>query len=184
MGELEFPVEAFSAFSNSWLRYAAARQHRLPRSAERKASSQQAWDPEFFYISRDEVTLELPRYLAKVENSGVAIGDFEYLIGALPSARKVSDGAATYGEESTDALVAEEASEDEDAEQQEDTGIVETEPPRRLPKSTCSGSVIGSTESFGLSSKSTKAPSLKLRRKTKQKHLTCACLTRHCRRLL
>lgn len=120
--------EAFSTFSNSWLRYAEARKPRSPRSTERKAGSQQAWDPEFFYISRDEVTLELPRYFAKVENSGVAIGDFEYLISALPSARKASDDAATYGEESTDALVDEEAPEDEDAEHDEDIDKEETEP--------------------------------------------------------
>lgn len=114
--------EAFSAFSNSWRRYADARP-RVSKSVKPKESSQQAWDPEFFYISRDEVTLELPRYFAKLENSDVAIGDFEYLIGALPTARRSPSDSATYSEESTDALVDEELPDGEG----EDTKVENTE---------------------------------------------------------
>lgn len=108
--------EAFSAFSNSWLRYDTAGRPKSPKPRVDKGASQRDWDPDLFYISRDEVTLELPRYFAKVESSGFAIGDFEYLIGALPSARRSLATGVTYEEESTDALVEEEAAEGEEGE--------------------------------------------------------------------
>jgi hypothetical protein len=120
--------EAFSTFSNSWLRYAATGRPKTAKPTARPESSQQDWDPGLFYISRDEVTLELPRYFAKVENSGAAIGDFEYLISALPSARRASTDDSGYGAESTDALVGEEEAEGEEGDDEEAAATEEEEP--------------------------------------------------------
>jgi hypothetical protein len=121
--------EAFSAFSNSWLRYASVGRPRSTRPREHDGSSQKGRDPDLFYISRDEVTLELPRYFAKVGDSGVAIGDFEYLIGALPSARRSLATGVAYEDEPTDALVDEQAAEGEDAVGEEAAPRKEDEPP-------------------------------------------------------
>jgi hypothetical protein len=46
----------------------------------------QSRDPDTFYVSLEDVRLELPAYFARVESSGWGIGDFEYLISALPAA--------------------------------------------------------------------------------------------------
>lgn len=119
--------EAFSAFSNSWLRYDNAGRPRSVKPGQPKDDTRQDWDPDLFYISRDEVTLELPRYFAKVENSGVSIGDFEYLIGALPSARRSLATGLTYEDEVTDALIDEE--EAAAAEGGEDARDEDTAPP-------------------------------------------------------
>lgn len=110
--------DAFNAFSDSWLRYTQSRRPRAPKPAEPSTESRTVWDPENFYISRDELTLELPRYFARVDNSGVSIGDFEYLIGALPSAHRALDDGATYSEESTDALLGDEPPEEDDVEEE------------------------------------------------------------------
>ena len=110
--------DAFNAFSDSWIRYTQSRRPRTPKLAESSTESRTVWDPENFYISRDELTLELPRYFARVDNSGVSIGDFEYLIGALPSAQRALDDGATYSEESTDALFGDEPPEEDDVEEE------------------------------------------------------------------
>ncbi len=79
--------DAFFALSKGWVQYAKTLKPSTPtRGGESQDEQTESWDPESFYVSLEEVRLELPAYFARVESSGWGIGDFEYLISALPAA--------------------------------------------------------------------------------------------------
>jgi hypothetical protein len=108
--EALFP--ALKAFSDSWIGYTSQLKTSRPaQPSHEQEQRQQPLDADSFYISRDEITLELPRYFSKVENTGLSIGDLEHLISTLPSARALAPDPSTY-KESRDALAREEDEED------------------------------------------------------------------------
>ena len=82
--------EAFLALSKGWAQYAKTLKPHSPKRPDKPQDEEdQTWDPESFYVSLEDVRLELPAYFARVESSGWGIGDFEYLISALPTAGRL-----------------------------------------------------------------------------------------------
>ena len=104
--------DAFLALSSGWGEYAKSFRSRKTKTTAQTSkpgeAKEQTWNPESFYVTLEDVRIELPAYFARVENSGWGIGDFEFLISALPTAGLLP------AEGPPDALEDPEASEDED----------------------------------------------------------------------
>ena len=89
--------DAFMALSRGWGEYAKTFKPERAKKATRTGSESEpgdkTWNPDSFYVALEDVKIELPTYFARVENSGWAIGDFEHLISALPTAGFVASEA-------------------------------------------------------------------------------------------
>lgn len=113
--------DAFLTLSNGWGEYAKSfRTKKINTTAHTSKpgkQKEQTWDPESFYVTLEDVRIELPAYFARVENSGWSIGDFEFLISALPTAGLVP------AEAPLDAPEDPETSEDEDHVSKEDESV-------------------------------------------------------------
>jgi hypothetical protein len=99
---------AFLALANGWHRRAeqikkVARQQPVRTDDQNHPQNLEG----SFYVSREEVTLELPAYFAKAGSDGLAIGDYDYLIDALPTAKRLSP-SVSLSKVSRDALATEE----------------------------------------------------------------------------
>jgi hypothetical protein len=112
--------EAFVALSQGWNRRAEEPKRRSrPRPISAPDGQERSWDSdESFYVSREDVTLELPAYFARGASNGLAIGDYEYLIAALPTANKLS-APTPLSQEPTDIPLAEEEEGEEGTEVEE-----------------------------------------------------------------
>lgn len=84
--------DAFLALSGEWTAYVGVRNHGAGSTSagareEQPSEGEKSGEPPGdFYVSREDITLKLPEYFARRRNEGLAIGDYEYLIAALPTA--------------------------------------------------------------------------------------------------
>lgn len=119
--------DAFLALSSGWGEYAKSFRPEKTKTTAHTSKpgeeKEQTWNPESFYVTLEDVRIELPAYFARVENSGWGIGDFEYLISALPTAGLVPAEAPPDAPENHKASEDEdEVSEDDGSEGGEDEG--------------------------------------------------------------
>jgi hypothetical protein len=122
--------EAFVALAQGWNRRAEEpKRGPRPQPSPAPDGQERSWDPdESFYVYREDVSLELPAYFARVASDGLAIGDYEYLIDALPTANKLS-APALPSQEPTDTPPAEGKEEGDEGTEIEEAEEGHSEPP-------------------------------------------------------
>lgn len=119
--------DAFLRLSSGWGEYARSfRPEKAKTTAQTSKPGEekvQTWNKESFYVTLEDVRIELPAYFARVENSGWGIGDFEFLISALPTAGLVPAESPPGAPEAPGATEDEdEASKNNGSEEGEDEG--------------------------------------------------------------